>query len=267
MTETAPRRGRPGYDQEAVLRTAIALFNRQGYDGTSMGDLAAELGVTKSAIYHHVPSKEHLLGQALDEALDGLEAAISAAEQADGTAYDRLRSVVRQSVEVLLAHQPAVTLLLRVRGNSETETRALARRRKIDQRLARLVQAAVAIHQHQLRLQRQHLEAADQFLLLLAKPQRRRRLLLLEPRLDADEQVVLCLLDLLLLRRPRLLQLVFQLVHAVADDLQVGEDLSKLAQLVGAGGGDEQSRSVRLHAEIVESTGRIAQIPLLYCQA
>ncbi len=141
---TAPRRGRPGHDQEAVLRTAIDLFNRQGYDGTSMGDLAAELGVTKSAVYHHVPSKEHLLSQALDEALVGLEAAISGAEDlVDASAYDRLRSVVRQSVEVLVAHQPAVTLLLRVRGNSEIETRALSRRRRIDARLAALVQAAV----------------------------------------------------------------------------------------------------------------------------
>jgi AcrR family transcriptional regulator len=144
MTETAPRRGRPGYDQAAVLRTAIDLFNRQGYDGTSMGDLAAELGVTKSAIYHHVPSKEHLLSQALDEALAGLEAAITVAEHmADASAYERLRTVVRQSVEVLVAHQPAVTLLLRVRGNSEVELRALARRRHVDARLAALVQAAV----------------------------------------------------------------------------------------------------------------------------
>jgi len=144
MTEAAPRRGRPGYDQSAVLRTAIELFNRQGYDGTSMGDLAAELGVTKSAIYHHVPSKEHLLSQALDEALAGLETTITAAEHmADASAYDRLRTVVRQSVEVLVAHQPAVTLLLRVRGNSEVELRALARRRQVDARLAALVQAAV----------------------------------------------------------------------------------------------------------------------------
>ena len=127
-----------------MLRTAIDLFNRQGYDGTSMGDLAAELGITKSAIYHHVPSKEHLLSEALDEALDGLEAAITAAEQMAGaSAYEQLRSVVRQSVEVLVAHQPAVTLLLRVRGNSEVELKALARRRRIDARLAALVQAAV----------------------------------------------------------------------------------------------------------------------------
>lgn len=141
----APRRGRPGHDQAAVLRIAIDLFNRQGYDGTSMGDLAAELGVTKSAIYHHVPSKEHLLSQALDEALEGLESAITLTEGMTGaSAYERLRSVVRQSVEVLVAHQPAVTLLLRVRGNSDIELKALSRRRHIDARLAALVQAAVA---------------------------------------------------------------------------------------------------------------------------
>jgi AcrR family transcriptional regulator len=144
MTDATPRRGRPGYDQAAVLRAAIDLFNKQGYDGTSMGDLAAVLGITKSAIYHHVPSKEHLLSEALDEALAGLEAAITETEQMDeASAYERLRSVVRQSVEVLVAHQPAVTVLLRVRGNSPVELRALARRRGIDARLAALVQAAV----------------------------------------------------------------------------------------------------------------------------
>ena len=140
-----PRRGRPGHDQETVLRRAIDLFNRQGYDATSIGDLARELGVTKSAIYHHVPSKEALLAAALDEALDGLTRAIDAAvDESDGaSAYERLRSAVRQSVEILGEHLPAVTLLLRVRGNSPVELAALERRRVIDDKLASLVQAAV----------------------------------------------------------------------------------------------------------------------------
>ena len=140
-----PRRGRPGYDQETVLRRAIELFNRQGYDATSIGDLARELGLTKSAIYHHVPSKEALLAAALDEALDGLAEAIDAAanEAAGTSAYERLRTAVRQSVEILGDHLPAVTLLLRVRGNSEVELAALKRRRVIDDKLAGLVQAAV----------------------------------------------------------------------------------------------------------------------------
>src|SRR3954453_16816674 len=127
----APRRGRPGHDRAAVLRAAIDLFNRKGYDATSIGDVAEELGVTKSAVYHHVPSKEHLLSEALDEALFEREAAVGAASQADASAYDRLRGVVRRSVEVLVDHQAAVTLLLRVHGNSDIEKVALNRRRRI----------------------------------------------------------------------------------------------------------------------------------------
>jgi AcrR family transcriptional regulator len=142
MSETPARRGRPGYDQETVLRRAIDLFIRQGYDGTSMGDLAKELGFTKSAIYHHVPSKQHLLEQALDEALDGLTRVFD--QTPTGSAYDQLRGAVRASVEILVEHLPAVTLLLRVRGNSEVELAALRRRRDIDDKLAALVKAAVA---------------------------------------------------------------------------------------------------------------------------
>ncbi|GAA1618218.1 TetR/AcrR family transcriptional regulator [Actinoplanes couchii] len=128
-----------------MLRTAVTLFNRKGYDATSIGDLAAELGVTKSAIYHHVASKEELLRLALDDALDELTQVVSAAVGDDGTsAHDRLREVVRRSVEVLVAHQPAVTLLLRVRGNTPVEVEALKRRRWLDDQLADLVRAAAA---------------------------------------------------------------------------------------------------------------------------
>lgn len=146
-TSTPPARrrgpGRPGNDQATVLRKSIALFNRQGYEATSMGDLAKELGFTKSAIYHHINSKSDLLKQALDEALDNLEAALSAAQSdASRSPGDRLRLAIQASIEVLVAHLPAVTLLLRVRGNSQVELDALARRRAIDDRLARMVAEA-----------------------------------------------------------------------------------------------------------------------------
>jgi AcrR family transcriptional regulator len=142
---TTPRRGRPGHDQETVVRRAIDVFNRRGYDGTSMEDLAKELGFTKSAIYHHVPSKSHLLESALDEGLGALSRAIEEARESkvEQTAYERLRTAVTESVVVLADHQPAVTLLLRVRGNSPVELDALKRRRKIDADLAALVKDAV----------------------------------------------------------------------------------------------------------------------------
>lgn len=137
------RRGRPGHDQDSVLRVAIELFNRQGYDATSMGDLARELGLTKSAIYHHVTSKEHLLELALDEALGELTTALDTVRADPSYSPEqRLRAAVRSSVVVLAGHLPAVTLLLRVRGNTPAEQKALARRRDIDHRLAEMVREA-----------------------------------------------------------------------------------------------------------------------------
>jgi AcrR family transcriptional regulator len=143
MTAPTRRRGRPGLDRAAVLERSVALFNLRGFDGTSMEDLAGHLGISKSAIYHHVPSKDALLGLALDHALRGLEDAAAEVRAADGPAVDRLESLVRRSVAVLVERLPYVTLLLRVHGNSAVERDALARRRRLDRFAAGLVAQAV----------------------------------------------------------------------------------------------------------------------------
>ncbi|GAB3372841.1 TetR/AcrR family transcriptional regulator [Amycolatopsis echigonensis] len=142
---TAPaRRGRPGYDLESLLQVAVKLFNDRGYDGTSMEDLSRKLGITKSAIYHHVPSKEELLRLAVDRALDGLFEVAESTEALDGRAIDRLEHLVRGSVLVLADRLPFVTLLLRVRGNTKAERAALARRREFDHLVTDLVKQAEA---------------------------------------------------------------------------------------------------------------------------
>jgi AcrR family transcriptional regulator len=135
----APRRGRPGYDRAQVLEIAVALFIEQGYDATSVSDLAARLGLTKSALYHHYDSKEQLLSLALDEALDGLESVFDEPAARVGSPVERLDAVVRGAVRILVDRLPYVTLLLRVRGNSELERAALARRRAFDHRVTALV--------------------------------------------------------------------------------------------------------------------------------
>ncbi|GAA4144107.1 TetR family transcriptional regulator [Leifsonia shinshuensis] len=146
MTDTRTaeplRRGRPGYDQRGILEVAVAAFNEHGYDATSIGMLAERLGLSKSAIYHHVASKDELLALALDEALDGLEGALRSAEETTGTAAERLAQVLRGAVLVLTDRLPYVTLLLRVRGNTEVERAALQRRRAFDHAVAALVAEA-----------------------------------------------------------------------------------------------------------------------------
>lgn len=141
---TAPRRGRPGYDLESLLQVAVKLFNERGYDGTSMEDLSRKLGITKSAIYHHVPSKEELLRLSVDRALDGLFEVAASTDQLDGRAIDRLEHLVRGSVLVLADRLPFVTLLLRVRGNTKVERAALTRRREFDRLVTDLVKQAEA---------------------------------------------------------------------------------------------------------------------------
>lgn len=133
---------RPTHDQESILRVAVDVFNRHGYDATSMGVLAENLGITKSAIYHHVPSKEHLLQLALDEALGGLEAILAEQRATIGSADARLEFVLRSAVAVLTKQLPNVTLLLRLRGNTELEREALERRRAFDRAVAALVDEA-----------------------------------------------------------------------------------------------------------------------------
>jgi AcrR family transcriptional regulator len=109
-----------------------------------MEDLARHLGITKSAIYHHVTSKDALLGLALDHALSGLEQAAREVRAEDAPAVQRLELLIRQSVAVLVDRLPYVTLLLRVHGNSAVEREALARRRRLDRLAADLVKEAVA---------------------------------------------------------------------------------------------------------------------------
>lgn len=133
------RRGRPGYDRQQILAVAVQVFNEQGYDATSVAALAGRLGLTKAAMYHHFDSKEQLLEVALDRALGGLEGVLRAPDATEGTAIGRLEAVVHGAVQVLVAELPYVTLLLRVRGNSDVERAALARRRAFDQRVTALV--------------------------------------------------------------------------------------------------------------------------------
>src|SRR5580700_2709065 len=89
------RPGRPGYDLDSLLAVAVEVFNERGYDGTSMEDLARRLGITKSAIYHHVSGKEELLRLATSRALDGWSAVAGQARALDAPAIERLEYLVR----------------------------------------------------------------------------------------------------------------------------------------------------------------------------
>src|SRR6201984_3500650 len=52
--------------REAILGAATRLFAAHGFDGTALQDIADAVGVSKPAVLHHFPSKEHVRQAVLD---------------------------------------------------------------------------------------------------------------------------------------------------------------------------------------------------------
>ena len=49
-----------------ILEAALALFAQNGYLGTSMSDIARQLGITKAALYKHYASKQDILDRIVE---------------------------------------------------------------------------------------------------------------------------------------------------------------------------------------------------------
>ena len=139
----AKRARRPSGGREQLLETAVGEFITRGYDATSMEDLSRAAGITKSSFYHHFAGKEALLRAALERAVDGLFGVLDLPAARDGSPAQRLHVILAEQVRVLMTELPYVTLLLRVRGNTETERWALERRRSFDAAITGLVRDAV----------------------------------------------------------------------------------------------------------------------------
>ena len=55
-----------GDTKERILETALELFAQSGYLGTSMSDIAKQLGITKAALYKHYTGKQELLDRIVE---------------------------------------------------------------------------------------------------------------------------------------------------------------------------------------------------------
>jgi len=103
--------------RRAVLDTAVRVFGERGYRATSMHDLAAEVGLSKPALYHYVQSKEQVLVELYEEVMDDTVRAARAIVEADLPALQALREVIIQRVAYTCEKQS----LLRIFFEEEAE--------------------------------------------------------------------------------------------------------------------------------------------------
>ena len=61
-----------------LTREAARLFAEKGFHGTSVGDLAAAMGVQKGSLYHHIASKQELLYETMREGAAAFHGALDA---------------------------------------------------------------------------------------------------------------------------------------------------------------------------------------------
>ena len=124
--ETAGRRGGRGrparYTKDGLLELVVDVFNERGYEAASMEDLAKASGFTKSTFYHHVSGKEELLRMAVTGRWTRCPQPWTTPWSDSDRPVDQLETAVRRTTQVLLAELPYVTLLLRLRGNTEHRT-------------------------------------------------------------------------------------------------------------------------------------------------
>jgi AcrR family transcriptional regulator len=89
--------------RQEILRTAARLFQQRGYDATSMNDVAAALKLSKGGLYHHFQSKDEILFEIMNHAMEITQDRVIAPVRSIANPEDRLRALIRLHMEVVLS--------------------------------------------------------------------------------------------------------------------------------------------------------------------
>jgi AcrR family transcriptional regulator len=130
------------YKRERILEEAVKLFYERGFNGTTLDDIATELGVTKPFIYTHFRSKVELLEAICRPTIELSLEAISQAANGHGTTTCRLRTGVVAFTKVVLQRQANIAVYFREEKNlSKDGLEAInALRKRFDKVLSQLLQ-------------------------------------------------------------------------------------------------------------------------------
>jgi TetR/AcrR family transcriptional regulator, cholesterol catabolism regulator len=89
--------------RQEILRTAARLFQQRGYDATSMNDVAAALKLSKGGLYHHFQSKDEILFEIMNHAMEITQERVLNPVRSIVDPEERLRTLIRLHIEVVLS--------------------------------------------------------------------------------------------------------------------------------------------------------------------
>jgi len=125
-----------------ILETAASRFEAKGYAGTSVDEIARDLGISKAAVYHYWGSKEELLEGIQDRALALLREKLDRLDEEDNPYETHFEATVAAYIDAVLENKSFVSVLLRDFVSSErTRERQRAFRHQCREMLEREIAA------------------------------------------------------------------------------------------------------------------------------
>ncbi|MFC6236322.1 SACE_7040 family transcriptional regulator [Longivirga aurantiaca] len=109
-TPVAPDAAVPGTRREQILATAAELFAHRGFNGVSINDIGAAVGISGPALYRHFPSKDAVLGEMLLGISRSLLTEGSQRRRAAASPSDLLPSLIEAHVEFALSQPALITV-------------------------------------------------------------------------------------------------------------------------------------------------------------
>jgi AcrR family transcriptional regulator len=125
--------------RKELTRQAARLFAQKGYHGTSMGDLAAAMGVQKGSLYSLTESKQELLYETMRDGAVAFHAGLDAIPE--GTpAAERIRLALRAHLRLVAEQLDMATVFIREWRYLEGERREeiVSERRRYEERVRAL---------------------------------------------------------------------------------------------------------------------------------
>ena len=106
-----PDETRFSQQRSRVLKAAAHCFNRKGYSGTSLKDVANRLGLTDPALYYYVKNKEELVYLCYVRAADVGREAMQRAVAEGGTGLEQARRYLRYHIEIMVGERGPIAIM------------------------------------------------------------------------------------------------------------------------------------------------------------
>src|SRR5713101_426377 len=122
-----------------LTREAARLFAEKGFHGTSVGDLAAAMGVQKGSLYHHIASKQELLYETMREGAAAFHGALDAIDERL-PATEKIRLALRAHLRIVAEQLEVATVFVQEWRYLEAGRREeiVAARRRYEERIREL---------------------------------------------------------------------------------------------------------------------------------